>query len=189
MTALQAACTELATLTQALAAALPRDSTGTRGSGVIPATVVNNDVLHTMITLRRAVPASTERACGVTGEPWQPRPIAVCLTAIPRLAGRMVQLGHLAEADELEGDVRWWVRITKQALGLREKDELLGYRCPHHDEPADLIVTGDEGSLHQTRDGLTVEWEHTGRIYCPHCGAWWGPSQWLLLGQILQEAS
>lgn len=188
MTAIQAACTELATLAQALAAALTRDATGTRGTSVSPGSVVNTDVLHAMITLRRHIPASTARACEVTGEPWQPRPIGGCLTAIPRLAGRMTVLGLLAEADELEGDVRWWVRLTKQALGLRTPDIPIGYDCPHHDEPAGLLAAGSEGFLRRSRDTLTVEWEHPAVVYCPHCGARWRPAEWLLLGRILQEA-
>lgn len=188
MTAIQAACAELATLAPRLLPALARDNTGTRGTTPTPGSVVNPDVHQALTTLRQFIPASTARACDVVGEPWQPRPIGVCLTAIPRLAGRMAQIGALAELDELEGDVQWWLRITKQALHLRNLDKPLGYDCPHHDEPAGLLAAGSEGFLRRGRDAITVEWEHPAVVYCPHCGARWRPAEWLLLGRILQEA-
>jgi hypothetical protein len=44
--------------------------------------------------------------CEVAGEPWQPRPSAICLRAIPRLHLRLTALGMPVAATNLETGVR-----------------------------------------------------------------------------------
>src|SRR6266581_4702638 len=106
VTALAEACAELAALTPALTPALTRDNTPSDARTVLSAGgVVNPDVLHTMITLAREIPAATAQAAALTGEPWQPRPVTTCLRAIPRLADRLTALTMPAPAKRLGGDV------------------------------------------------------------------------------------
>ena len=81
------------------------------------------------------------------------------------------------------------MRLAKRALGLRTPDIPLGLDCPHHEEAAGLVAAGSEGFLRRARDGLVVEWEHAARVFCPLCGASWGPGEWLLLGQMLKETA
>jgi hypothetical protein len=54
----------------------------------------------------------------VTGEPWQHRPSAICLRAIPRLHHRLTALGMPAAASDLETGMHNWTRMVKLALGL-----------------------------------------------------------------------
>ena len=191
MTALDAAVAELAALMPALAAALERD-TGPAGghTTITPGSVVNGDVLHAMITLRTEVPRAARRACETAGEPWAPRGMGACLRMLPRLSERLTAVGLPGEASAVEDAARRWLRVTKQALGLRTPDIPVGCPCPHHDLPlTGLVAAGSEGFLRRSRDGVTVEWEHPARVFCPWCGSSWGPGQWLMLGRMLQEAS
>ena len=110
------ACAELAALIAALTPALSRDSTA---SALSAGRVVNPDVLHAMIILAAEIPAACAAACQVTGEPWQHRPPAICLHAIPRLHHRLTALGMPAAARDLETGVHHWTRTVKLALGLR----------------------------------------------------------------------
>lgn len=191
---------ELSELWPALAAALGRD-TGAAGPGTrafTAAAVVNADVLTAMVTLDRDVPAVTRAACQAISEPWQPRDLQGCLRQLPRLAGRMHDLGLAAASKRLAGDIRSWLLVTKRALGLRKPDIPIGYACPwadsrpeNHPETVMLICAGDEGFLRPGPGGTRVEWVAVGQIYCPSpgCGATWGPSQWPLLGRMLATAA
>jgi hypothetical protein len=114
------ACAELAALLPALIPALSRDSVPSGGRTALSAgRAVNPDVLHAMIILAAEIPAACAAACQVTGEPWQHRPSAICLRAIPRLHHRLTALGMPAAASDLETGVHHWTRMVKRALGLR----------------------------------------------------------------------
>jgi hypothetical protein len=114
------ACAELAALMRALIPALSRDSRPSRGRTALSAgRAVNPDVLHAMIILAAEIPAACAAACEVTGEPWQHRPSAICLRAIPRLHHRLTVLGMPAAARDLETGVYHWTQTVKLALGLR----------------------------------------------------------------------
>ena len=120
---LRHACAELAALIPALIPALSRDSIPPDGrTGLSAGRAVNPDVLHAMINLAAEIPAACAAACEVTGEPWQPRPSAICLRAIPRLHHRLTALGMPAAACDLETDIHHWTRMVKLALGLRTPD-------------------------------------------------------------------
>jgi hypothetical protein len=175
MTVVADACHELAQLTPHLAPALTRDNAGqalvTRWETSL--SLVNTDVLAAIITLRYQIPAVTLRACELVREPPQRRSLNACLIALPRLDDRLRVLGHAADHRHLETITTGWVRLTKRALGLRKPDIPLGEQCPRClDErpgelPGDLYVAGAEGKLKQGRDGVTVEWRHDPRVYCP----------------------
>ncbi len=75
-----------------------------------------------MTVLAAEIPAACAAACEVTGEPWQPRPSAICLRAIPRLHHRLTVLGMPAAASDLETGVRHWTRMVERALGLHTPD-------------------------------------------------------------------
>lgn len=179
-----------------LATALARDTAiadGPGATGFTAATVVNADVLNAMLTLGRDVPAVTRQACDAISEPWQHRELTDCLRQIPRLASRMHDLGMASEERWVAEQATAWLRITKRALGLRKPDVPIGYACPWadgHDGPAGLISAGDEGFLKPGEDGRgqRVEWVSQAQIYCPSCGASWGPAQWPLLGRMLATA-
>ncbi len=110
------ACAELA----ALIPALSRDSVPSGGRTALSAgKAVNPGVLHAMIILAAEIPAACAAACQVTGEPWQHRPSAICLRAIPRLHHQLTTLGMPAAASDLETGVHHWTRMVKLALGLR----------------------------------------------------------------------
>jgi hypothetical protein len=112
------ACAELAALIPALIPALSRDSLPSHGRTALSAgRVVNPDVLHAMIILAAEIPAACAAACEVTGEPWQHRPSAICLRAIPRLHHRLTALGMPAAARDLQTGVHHWTRMVKLALG------------------------------------------------------------------------
>jgi hypothetical protein len=108
------ACTELAALIPALIPALSRDSVP---SALSAGRVVNPDVLHAMIILAAEIPAACAAASQETGEPWQRRPSAICLRAIPRLHHQLTALGMPAAARDLETGVHHWTRMVKLALG------------------------------------------------------------------------
>ena len=112
------ACAKLAALIPALIPALSRDSAPAHGRTALSAgKAVNPDVLHAMIILAAEIPAACAAACEVTGEPWQHRPSAICLRAIPRLHHRLTALGMPAAARDLETGVHHWTRMVKLALG------------------------------------------------------------------------
>jgi hypothetical protein len=114
------ACAKLAALIPALIPALSRDSAPAHGRTALSAgKAVNPDVLHAMIILAAEIPAACAAACEVTGEPWQHRPSAICLRAIPRLHHQLTALGMPAAASDLETGVHHWTRMVKLALGLR----------------------------------------------------------------------
>lgn len=114
------ACAELAALIPALIPALSRDSIPPdRRTALSAGSAVNPDVLHAMIILAAEIPAACAAACQVTGEPWQHRPSAICLRAIPRLHHRLTALGMPAAAKDLETGVHHWTRMVKLALGVR----------------------------------------------------------------------
>jgi len=113
------ACAELAALIPALIPALSRDSVP---SALSAGRVVNPDVLHAMIILAAEIPAACAAASQVTGEPWQRRPPAICLRAIPRLHHQLTALGMPAAARDLETGVHHWTRMVKLALGPRTPD-------------------------------------------------------------------
>ena len=197
MTDIYETTTELADLWAALAPALPRDATdGTpTGHGFTSAMLVNPDVLAAMVTLETEIPRACRSACEVTGEPWQPRDdLAVHLRALPRLASRLDNTGHVGHASRLDWDAARWLQLTKRALGLRKPDILLGCPCPYtaelpaeHARGAMLLAAGEEGFLRPGPGGMQVEWVVQERIYCPapDCGASWGKWQWEHLGRML----
>ena len=80
-----------------------------------------------MIILAAEIPAACAAACEVTGEPWQHRPSAICLRAIPRLHHQLTALGMPAAARDLETGVRHWTRMVKLALGPRTPDIPVGW--------------------------------------------------------------
>ena len=186
----QETCAALAALIPALAAALPRDSTGAKGTSPTAAIPVNPGVLHAIDVLHREVPPETARAralIGETGRGWDP---VMCLRHIPRIHTRLVNLDLAQDAAQLEHAAGYWLRVVKQALGLRTPDIPIGYPCPYHDAPGTgLLAAGSEGFLRREGDGITVEWAHAARVYCPGCGTSWGPAEWPMLGRMLKEAS
>ncbi len=125
------ACAELAALIPALIPALSRDTVPS-GSRIAQSAggVVNPDVLHAMIILAAEIPAACAAACEVASEPWQHRPPAICLRAIPRLHRRLTALGMPAAARDLETGVHRWTRMVKLALGLHTPDVPVGWDCP-----------------------------------------------------------
>jgi hypothetical protein len=186
MTALAEACADLQILIPALPDALTRDNTPGDGRTVLSAgAVVNTDVLAAMLTLHLEIPATRAAACRLLGEPCPRRPIATCLTALPRLASRLHDLAQIAAGRRIEADVAHWTRTVKFALGLRTRDTPIGWNCPLHDEPAGLVSVGAEGFL---RDDATVYWQHAATIWCHWCGATWPEMQWAYLGRILETA-
>jgi hypothetical protein len=122
------ACGELAALLPALIPALSRDSVPSGGRTDLSAgRAVNPRVLHAMIILAAEIPAACAAACQVTGEPWQHRPSALCLRAIPRLHHQLTALGMPAAASDLETGVHHWTRMVKRALGPRTPDIPVGW--------------------------------------------------------------
>lgn len=122
------ACAELAALIPALIRALSRDSVPSDGrtAALSAGRAVSPSVLHAMIILAAEIPAACAAACQVTGEPWQHRPLAICLRAIPRLHHQLTALGMPAAARDLETGVYRWTRTVKLALGLRTPDIPVG---------------------------------------------------------------
>jgi hypothetical protein len=117
------ACAELAALIPALVTALSRDGVPPDGrTGLSAGRAVSPDVLHAMTVLAAEIPAACAAACDVAGEPWQHRPPATCLRAIPRLHHRLTALGMTAAAGDLETGVHHWTQMVKLALGLRTPD-------------------------------------------------------------------
>jgi hypothetical protein len=197
MTGIADTVSELAELCPALAAALARDTGGDGGAAGhtwAAAAIVNADVLSAMITLDHDIPAATRCACQTTSEPWRHRDLQGCLRQLPRLAGRMHDLGLAADEKTLTWQADSWLRMVKRALGLRKPDIPIGYACPWaetrpecHADAVMLFAAGAEGFLRPAADGLRVDWVTSGLIYCAAdaCGASWGPAQWPLLGRML----
>lgn len=198
---------ELEPLWHALAAALRKDDGPGGGGGWESSLPVNADVLSVMVRLRHEIPAAAKGACEAAGEPWRDRDVPSCLRLLPRVTRRLRALNDVTAAEIAEDCLREWVRSAKRALGLRTPDIPVGYVCPHYAadpgahwrwvdgervlfEPV-LLAAGSEGFLRKSRDGITVEWEHQARVYCPGlgCRAWWGPGEWLLLGKLLKETA
>jgi hypothetical protein len=88
------------------------------------------DVLHASIILAAEIPAACAAACEVCGEPWQHRPSAICLRAMPRLHHRLTALGMPAAATDLETGIHHWTRTVKLALGLRTPTSPIGRTKP-----------------------------------------------------------
>jgi hypothetical protein len=175
---------ELTGLIPALAPALTRDNAPPGGHAVLSAGgVVNADVLHAMIMLRTEVPVACHRAAAYTGESWQARPVPVCLRALPRLHDRLTVIALATEARRVESAVERWMRAVKLALGLRIPDTPIGFGCPLHDEPQELVMLGSEGFI--SEGGATVSWQHDGRIWCRLCGESWPVWQWRHLGRLI----
>ena len=201
MTGIAEVTAELAGLWPALAAALARDAAGegaVPGHAAAAAAVVNADVLAAMLALGRGIPEAVREACEVTGEPWRHRDITGCLLQVPRLHGRLRDLGLAAAEKALERQALGWLRVTKRALGLRKPDLEIGYACPYaepnpgdHEEGCMLLAAGEEGHLREGPGGLRVEWSAQQVIYCvsPECGASWPLGQWTLLGKMLGTPS
>jgi hypothetical protein len=186
VTDLQQACADLAPLVPMLVPALIRDNMPGDGRSVLSAgSVVNTDVLHAMEVLHHEVPATRARACQLTGEPCLRRPVLTCLRALPRLAGRLEDLAQVKAARQIDADVAHWTRLVKLALGLRTRDQPIGWNCPLHPEPSPLVSVGSEGFI---REDASVYWQHSGEIWCELCGATWPEMQWGHLGRMLLSA-
>ncbi len=182
---------ELTVLWPALAAALERDNGAPgppSGPAVCSAGVVNADVLHAVMTLQREIPAARDKACDLIREPRQPRPVLTCLTALPRLAGRLHALGHTGAENRIARDMARWTVLAKSALGLRVPDRPIGRRCPLCADAPILVTVGAEGFLRPAGKGVAVEWQHSGCIRCPGCEASWTVSQWPHLGRLLESS-
>ena len=191
MTPIQDACKALTTLIPALTPALPKDQGHTRTTQPNGSVPFNPDVMHAIVTVEQEIPDTTTKARAAIGEPatgFRPA-LAECLRQLPRLHNRLLNLNHATEAAELERAAAYWVRVTKNALGLRTPDIPIGYPCPYHQPFTGLLAAGAEGFLRPGAAGTTVEWAHAATIYCPHCGTSWGPSEWMMLGRILEQAS
>ena len=190
MTPLDDTIAELTTLTEALDGALARDNIPGTGHTFGNGAVYNPDVMYALDTLHREVPATSRDAYRAIREPWQPRDLPTTLRQIPRLAGRLHDLGMVTEQKRLEDAARRWLRLTKRALGLIEPDDSIGWPCPYHEAPlTDLVSAGAESFLNVSPSGSTVTTIHAARIYCPACGASWDVGQWRMLGKMLEESA
>ena len=191
---------ELATLWPALAAALARDSADGPPAAPtwLPASLVNADVEAAIHTLDHDVPAAIRTACADISETWRWRDLDGCLRQVPRLAGRMRDLGHVGAERTLGWQAARWLRMVKRALGLQRPDTPLpgGPACPDADiyperhRGADrLFLAGAEGFLRPGRL-VPVEWVTSGLIYCESadCGASWSQLHWDHLGRLLARA-
>ena len=197
MTDIAATVSELAELWPALAAARERDAGGEGGAAGhawMAALVVNADVLTAMLALDRDVPAAVRRACEAVSEPWRHRDVAGCLLQVPRLAGRLHDLGMVRDESDLTWEAGGWLRMVKRALGLRRPDTGIGYDCPYaadfpelHRAGTALLAVGDEGFLRYADSSYRVAWVHTPAIRCASadCGAEWDQTQWERLGVLL----
>lgn len=197
MTTLGAAVTELATLLPALACAIGRDTgQGTISSAFTPGSVVNQAVFHAILTLEREIPQTYHHARGLVSEsPTNPsRTVGSCLLALPRFGDRMITLGKVQDARELEVTVAGWVRLSKRALGFIAPSWHLPpeWVCPDHDTPRTrLRHVGAEEAVRWVREGKREGWKReqvrNPYIFCPHCGAVWPWEQWDLLERVVNE--
>jgi hypothetical protein len=192
VTAVQPITAELAALLPCLPDAIERDNAAAGPAMAVTAGLpVNPDVLHAIVTLHREIPVTTARAAELAREPWQPRGLETCLTALGRFTGRLYDLAMNAEAMALEDDVRRWTRVTKLALGLRKPDVPLPVAyCPACEQTArPLLAVQPEGFAVWHTGRLVVEWRSAGRIYCPRCGTAWPEDQWTFLASRLLEVA
>lgn len=182
-------CAELATLAPMLEPALTRDNTHTgRGRPIAPLNLYNTDVLIAKITLAHEIPAAAIRSAQLVHEHWQVRDIRISLIALPRFASRMHDLNMATEHHQLEQLTASWVRITKQALGLRSHPRPLTVACPHCEAATLILDAGTEGFINPQDLTAPPTWVHGAHIYCPACAANWPQSHWDLLIRILEEA-
>ena len=187
MTDVASACAELATLAPMLGPALTRDNTHTgRGHPITPLNLYNTDVLQARITLQYEIPAAALRSAHLLGEHWQVRDIRISLIALPRFARRMHDLDLVTEHRHLELLTAGWVRITKQALGLRSHPRPLAAACPYCGVTL-MLDSGTEGFINPQDLTAPPTWVHGARVYCPACDADWPQSQWELLIRILGQ--
>ena len=181
-------CAELATLAPMLAPALTRDNTHTgRGKPIAPLNLYNTDVLQAKITLQYEIPAAALRCAQLLNEHWKVRDIRVSLIALPRFASRMHNLDMVTEHHQLEQLTARWLRITKQALGLRSHPRELNATCPYCETGVLMLDTGTEGFINPADLTAPPTWIHGARVYCPSCAADWPQSQWDLLIRILSQ--
>src|SRR5260221_11181778 len=82
------------------------------------------------MALRRLLPSAPRRASDLCRDPRQPRPVLTCLTALPRLAGRLHALGLIGAENRIARDLTRWTVLAKSAPGLRVPDRPIGRRCP-----------------------------------------------------------
>ncbi len=182
---------ELELMFPALAQALARDSGGGgEPQKVVLSTggVVNGDVLQAMVTLSREIPDVWARCCDLVRERHGKRGVAQCLIALPRLGGRLHQLGLVGAEQRLAGDVGRWTSQCKGALGLRTPDIPLRYGCPACGGQEPLVVVGSEGFLRLRDNMVVVVWQHAGVISCGQCQATWTMGQWMHLGRLLKSS-
>jgi hypothetical protein len=173
-----------------LGPALTRDNTHTgRGHPIAPLNLYNTDVLQARLILAAEIPAAAIRSAQILGEHWQVRDIRVSLLALPRFAGRMHDLDLVTEERHLELLAGSWVRITKQALGLRSHPRPLRFACPYCDGAALMLDSGTEGFIDPRDLTAPPVWVHGPHVWCPACGADWPQSRWDLLIRILAGAS
>jgi hypothetical protein len=186
-------CAELAILAPMLGPALYRDvtSTGTWARGFQSAlSLYNPDVLQAKIILGAEIPAAAIRSAQILNEHWQVRDIRVSLIALPRFADRMHALDLVNEHRHLEQLVASWVRITKQALGLRSHPRPLRFACPYCDTPGPLMLdSGTEGFVDPRDLTAPPVWVHGAHVYCPSCAADWPQAHWERLILILEQAA
>jgi hypothetical protein len=172
-----------------LGPALTRDNTHTgRGRPISPLNLYNTDVLMAKIILGAEIPAAAMRSAQILNEHWQVRDIRISLIALPRFADRMHALDMVNEHRHLELLVASWVRITKQALGLRSHPRPLNATCPHCEAAALWLDSGTEGFVDPKDLTAPPVWVHGAHVYCPNCGTDWPQSRWDLLIRILGQA-
>jgi uncharacterized protein with PIN domain len=88
--------------------------------------------------------------------------------------------------DSLTGN---WVRITKQALGLRSHPRELHAGCPDCGNVL-ILDSATEGHVKQAgRDRYTLTWTHGAHVWCLACGADWPQSRWDWLLNRLEQAA
>jgi hypothetical protein len=185
-------CAELATIVFMLDEALLRDNTHTgRGRPIAPLNLYNTDVLQAKIILGAEIPAAAMRCCHLIGEPWPEdgRTWNACLNGIPRWHDRLHVLHLATEHRHLETLAASWVRLTKQALGLRSHPRYLDAACPHCDTGTLVLDSGTEGFIDPRDLTAPPTWVHGAHVFCPACGADWPQSRWDLLLRILEQAA
>ena len=161
------------------------------------ATVVNPDVLHALLTLDHDVPETVRWACNDISEHWVHRDLSGCLHQLPRMAGRMHDLGHVAAVKDLTWQADGWLRMVKRALGLRRPTCPSATDCPYaetrpdtHAAPRPLIRQAPKGSSARLVTACG-EWVTSGLIYCASadCGASWMKTEWSMLDRLLQASA
>ena len=183
-------CAELATLAPMLSEALTRDNTHTgRGRPIAPLNLYNTDVLQAKITLQYEIPAAAIRSAELVHEHWHVRDIRVSLIALPRFASRMHDLNMATEHHQLEILAARWVRITKQALGLRSHPRELNATCPHCETGVLMLDSNTEGFINPADLTAPPTWIHGPHVYCPTCSADWPETHWDHLIRLIDQAA